>query len=59
MEWFKLSPSSTHDSQCFPDIASLKNKLIIFDLGYFEYSLLLNIIDIGGFFVTSHNPQVM
>jgi IS4 transposase len=52
MEWFKLSPSSTHDSQCFPDIASLKNKLIIFDLGYFEYSLLLDIINIGGFFLS-------
>jgi IS4 transposase len=52
MEWFKLSPSSTHDSQCFPDIKSLKNKLIIFDLGYFEYSLLLNIINIGGFFLS-------
>jgi len=52
MEWFKLSPSSTHDSQCFPNITSLKNKLIIFDLGYFEYSLLLNIINVGGFFLS-------
>lgn len=52
MEWFKLTPSSTHDSQCFPALTSLKNKLIIFDLGYFEYDLLLNIIDIGGFFLS-------
>lgn len=52
MEWFKLSPSLTHDSQCFPDISSLKNKLIIFDLGYFEYSLLLSISEIGGFFLS-------
>lgn len=52
MEWFKLSPSSTHDSQCFPDITQLENKLIIFDLGYFKYDLLLNISKIGGFFLS-------
>ena len=52
MEWFQLTPSSTNDRKCFPDVAQLKNKLIIFDLGYFDYSLLLSIKDIGGFFLT-------
>jgi IS4 transposase len=52
MEWFKLTPSRTHDRKCFPDLASLKNTLIIFDLGYFDFTLLLDIKEIGGFFLS-------
>jgi len=52
MEWFRLSPSSTNDRKCFPDLALLKNKLIIFDLGYYDYGLLLAIDKIGGFFLS-------
>lgn len=52
MEWFQLSSSSTNDRKCFPDLALLKNKLIIFDLGYYDYGLLLAIDNIGGFFLS-------
>ena len=51
MEWFQLTPSSRNDRKCFPDIKQLKNKLIIFDLGYFDYGLLLSIKEVGGFFL--------
>ena len=52
MEWFRLTPSSTNDRKCFPDRVLLKNKLIIFDLGYFDYGLLLSIKEVGGFFLS-------
>ena len=52
MEWFQLSSSSTNDRKCFPDLALLKNKLIIFDLGYYDYGLLLAIDKLGGFFLS-------
>ena len=52
MEWFQLTPSSTNDRKCFPDVALLKNKLILSDLGYFDYGLLLSIKEVGGFFLT-------
>ena len=52
MEWFQLSSSSTNDRKCFPDLNLLKNKLIIFDLGYYDYGLLLAIDKIGGFFLS-------
>ena len=52
MEWFQLTPSSTNDRKCFPDLALLKDKLIISDLGYFDYNLLLSIKEVGGFFLT-------
>ena len=52
LDWFKITPSSVHDSQCFPDINTLKDSLIIFDLGYFDFLLLYQINKIGGFFLT-------
>ena len=52
LEWFQLTPSRTHDRRCFPDLALLKGKLILFDLGYFEYDLMLLIDNIGGFFLS-------
>ncbi len=52
MEWFQLTPSSTNDRKCFPNLALLKNKLIIFDLGYYDYGLLLAIDEAKGFFLS-------
>lgn len=52
MVWFQLSPGTTNDSQCFPKLAELKNKLIIFDLGYYRYALLLAIDNADGFFLS-------
>ena len=52
MVWFQLSPGTTNDSRCFPNLAHLKNKLVIFDLGYYCYALLLAIDNAGGFFLS-------
>jgi hypothetical protein len=49
--WFKLSDSRKHDSNFFPPLELLKNKLIIFDLGYFEYQLMIDLQAIGAFFL--------
>jgi putative transposase len=49
--WMDISSASTNDSKCFPEINDLKNKLIIFDLGYWGYGLLFAIDSIEGFFL--------
>lgn len=49
--WFELSESRKHDSNFFPPLELLKNKLIIFDLGYFEYQLMIDLQAIGAFFL--------
>jgi len=51
MNWFKLTPTSRNDRKCFPDIGSLKEVLVIFDLGYFDYRLLFSIQEVGGFYL--------
>lgn len=51
MNWFELTPTSRHDRKCFPDIGSLKEVLVIFDLGYFDYGLLFSIQQVGGFYL--------
>ena len=50
--WFKLTPTTTNDSQCFPDLRGINGGLVIFDLGYWSYSLLFQIKAAGGFFLT-------
>lgn len=50
LTWFELTPSSTHDRKCFPDLQSLVSKLVIVDLGYWDFNLLWAIDNIGGFF---------
>jgi hypothetical protein len=50
--WFELTPSSTHDRKCFPDLQSLVGKLVIVDLGYWDFCLLWAIDNIGGFFLS-------
>ena len=52
MTWFQLTPTATHDRKCFPDINLLKQKLVIFDLGYWDYGLLYVIEKAGGFFLS-------
>ena len=51
LKWFKLTPSKTHDRRCFPKLESLQGTLIIFDLGYFDYRLLFELIEAGAFFL--------
>jgi hypothetical protein len=52
MEWFSTSASSAHDRKHFPDIQSLKGKLILFDLGYWDYGLFDAINSAQGFFLS-------
>jgi hypothetical protein len=52
MKWFQLTPSSTHDRQCIPDIKQLVGKLIIVDLGYYDFGLFFKIQEAGGFFLS-------
>jgi len=52
MEWFETSAASTHDRKCFPVIRSLKGKLIIFDLGYWDFHLFHAIVLAEGFFLS-------
>lgn len=52
LSWFQLTPGKMHDRTCFPDFASLKGALVIFDLGYWDYSLLYAIENAGGFFLS-------
>lgn len=52
MTWFGITAASVHDRKCFPDIQSLAGKLIIFDLGYWDYRLLMTIEAAKGFFLS-------
>ena len=52
MTWFQLTPTATHDRKCFPEVNLLKRKLVIFDLGYWDYGLLYAIESAGGFFLS-------
>jgi hypothetical protein len=52
LRWWELTPGKCHDSNCFPEIMSLKGKLVIFDLGYWDYARLQAIEKAGGFFLS-------
>jgi putative transposase len=52
VDWFNITEATSHDRNSFPDVKSLKGKLIIFDLGYWDYYLLAQIIAVGGFFLS-------
>lgn len=52
VDWYKHTPGSTHDSQCFPTLRASQGKLFIFDLGYWSYELLVKISNKGAFFLS-------
>jgi hypothetical protein len=52
VKWFELGPAREHDSNYFPDLSLLVGKLIIFDLGYWNYELLAAIKNAGGYFLS-------
>ena len=52
ISWFEMGPATEHDRGHFPRIPSLKGKLIIFDLGYWDFHLLASIARFGGFFLS-------
>jgi hypothetical protein len=51
LTWFELTPTATHERKCFPALEMLKGKLVIFDLGYWDYALLYAIEKAQGFFL--------
>ena len=50
--WLETSSTSVHDRKCFPPFETLFGKLIIFDLGYWDYGLLISINSASGFFLS-------
>ncbi len=52
MVWFQTTPTKVHDSNCFPEISSLVGKLVVFDLGYWDYGLLLALENARVFFLS-------
>jgi hypothetical protein len=50
--WSKTTKGSASDVTCFPDIELLSGKLILFDLGYFDFDLFSQINSVGGFFLS-------
>jgi len=52
MKWWKMTPATSHDRKSFPPLTLLKGTLIIFDLGYWDYTLLSNMIADGCFFLS-------
>lgn len=51
IEWFKISAGKEHDSNYFPPFELLTGALIIFDLGYFEYQLMVDLIAANVYFL--------
>ena len=50
--WNQITSGRTHDRKCFPDIMGLVGRLVILDLGYWDYSLLQAIEVAGGFYLS-------
>lgn len=50
--WSKITKGSASDVKYFPDIETLTGKLILFDLGYFDFTLFAAIDSVGGFFLS-------
>jgi hypothetical protein len=51
-QWFDITPATTHDRKGFPPLELLKGALIIFDLGYWDFQLLKDMISIGIIFLS-------
>jgi hypothetical protein len=51
-EWFSLTEATCHERNLFPPLKMLRGGLIIFDLGYWDYSLLAELINEGVFFLS-------
>jgi hypothetical protein len=49
---FQLTPTATHERNCFLPVELLKGKLLLLDLGYEDDGLLYAIEKVGGFFLS-------
>jgi len=52
IQWFKITPATVHDRKGFPPLEPLGGSLVIFDLGYWDYQLLQDMISTGVFFLS-------
>lgn len=52
MSWFEFTATKVHDSNCFPNLDLFKGKLLIFDLGYWDFAMLLAIEQTHGYFLS-------
>jgi hypothetical protein len=51
-QWFDITPATTHDRKGFPPLELLKGSLIIFDLAYWDFQLLKDMISMGIIFLS-------
>lgn len=51
-KWSDITPATTHDRKGFPPLDILRRALIIFDLGYWDFQLLKDMIDRGVLFLS-------
>jgi len=51
-KWYEITPATTHDRKGFPPLEFLKGALIIFDLGYWDFQLLKDMMDDGIYFLS-------
>jgi len=52
LEWFDITSTSSNDRKSFPCVKDLKDALIVFDLGYFDYGLMNMIDEAKGYFLS-------
>ena len=50
--WFKMTEGTSHDRKSFPPLPMLAGALIIFDLGYWDYQLLIDLAAANVFFLS-------
>jgi hypothetical protein len=48
---YQRTTETTREPKCFPSLEMLTGKLVIFDLGYWDYGLLYAIEKVKGFFL--------
>jgi hypothetical protein len=52
LTWYQVTPSRTSDRKCFPPLDTLTGVLLIFDLGYWDYGLLVELARSQVFFLS-------
>lgn len=50
--WYQVTPRRTSDRKCFPPLDALTGVLMIFDLGYWDYGLLVELARSQVFFLS-------
>lgn len=52
IRWYRMTAATDHDRNSFPPLNLLKGALIIFDLGYWDYQLMADLISHGCYFLS-------